>query len=638
MKAKSLIPVVATFTVAGLASVGAATVTVSQIESRSIAAVTEELRTAGFDWVDIGADGLQVQLTGTAPDEADRFRALSVAGSVVDGARVTDSMEVAQAETITAPDFSIEVLRSGDGITLIGLIPAEMDRLGLLEQVARVAFDSPITDLLQTASFPAPETWDDAVEFGIEALRRSDKAKVSIMADNVSVTTLAQDETSRDKLRRQLEGLAPEGVEVALDITAPRPVISPFLLRVTREDAATSFDACAAGTEAGRDRIVAAARDLGVENPRCELGLGVPSPAWPQVTASALEAMQQVETGTLTVSDLDVRLEAGAEVADFGSVASQLRSALPSEFKLTALQADAQAVEPEAGPAEFTTTRSPEGLVQLRGRVADDLSRTAILSLARALFGTDHVSASVEVAEPTPTGWGPEILASLDALSRLNHGVANVAEDGISVTGVSGNADAPSAVARLLSGRLGEGADYDIDISYDKRLDAALALPTPDECVDQVNAILSERQITFDPGSATIDPASRDSVDAIAEIVGKCESVRMEVGGFTDSQGREEMNKALSQSRAEAVLAALLARRVPVGDLTAVGYGEADPIADNASEAGREANRRIEFRLLEGDETEEAAETEDASDAEDTGDDATDEETGGEEAEAESGE
>ena len=58
------------------------------------------------------------------------------------------------------------------------------------------------------------------------------------------------------------------------------------------------------------------------------------------------------------------------------------------------------------------------------------------------------------------------------------------------------------------------------------------------------------------------------------------------------------MNLSLSKNRAESVLSALRARRVVTGGFTATGYGEANPIADNATEEGREANRRIEFRLL----------------------------------------
>ena len=58
------------------------------------------------------------------------------------------------------------------------------------------------------------------------------------------------------------------------------------------------------------------------------------------------------------------------------------------------------------------------------------------------------------------------------------------------------------------------------------------------------------------------------------------------------------MNQQLSQARADAVLNAIMARRVLTSNLTAKGYGETQPIADNGTEAGREANRRIEFRLV----------------------------------------
>ena len=78
----------------------------------------------------------------------------------------------------------------------------------------------------------------------------------------------------------------------------------------------------------------------------------------------------------------------------------------------------------------------------------------------------------------------------------------------------------------------------------------------------------------------------------------RCLEAPIEIGGHTDSQGREEMNLNLSKARAEAVLTALRGARVKLKSLTAEGYGETQPIADNSTEEGREANRRIEFRLL----------------------------------------
>ena len=62
------------------------------------------------------------------------------------------------------------------------------------------------------------------------------------------------------------------------------------------------------------------------------------------------------------------------------------------------------------------------------------------------------------------------------------------------------------------------------------------------------------------------------------------------------------MNQELSQTRADAVLTALRVRRIPIATFTAIGYGEADPIADNDTADGREANRRIAFSLTKTEE------------------------------------
>ena len=106
MSIRSVLTVTVTFAVAAAVSVAAANVAATQIETRSVDAVAERLRAEGFGWVDVTADGLQLGLTGTAPDEAARVRALSLAGMVVDGARVVDLMEVAQRDAIAAPDTS----------------------------------------------------------------------------------------------------------------------------------------------------------------------------------------------------------------------------------------------------------------------------------------------------------------------------------------------------------------------------------------------------------------------------------------------------------------------------------------------------------------------------------------------------
>lgn len=620
MRLKRALPAIALVLVAACGAVLAASQAARVIERRSAEDVSARLMAEGQDWVRVETDGLLVTLSGTAKDEATRFEALSAAGKVVDSARVVDAMKVAEAAEITPPQFSVEILRNDNGVSVIGLIPAASDRAALLERIGRAVQGAEVIDLLETADFPTPKGWQRAVDFGLGALSGLPQSKVSIAAKKVSVTAIAESRGAKNRIESGLRQKAPEGLQVALDISAPRPVITPFTLRFLLDDKGARFDACSAAGEEGRRVILDAARAAGAEGDLdCTIGLGVPSPDWARAVAQGIAALDRLGGGTLTFSDGDVALVArqGTAQAAFDREVGQFEGALPEAFSLHAELPEPPdaAADEEEGPPQFVATRSPEGLVQLRGRMPDDRTRAAVESFARARFGNSQVTDATRTVEGLPAGWAPRILAALEAMSLLHNGAVIVEPDKIDVSGTAGNPDARAEVARILTEQLGEGADFEIAVSYDKALDAELGLPTPEECVAQINTVLSKRKITFAPGSDTIDAEARESIDKIAELMKQCQDVPMEIGGYTDSQGRESMNQELSQSRAEAVVNALLARRVLTSNLVAKGHGEEDPIADNSTEEGREANRRIEFKLIVPEEgaSAETGETEAAS-------------------------
>jgi outer membrane protein OmpA-like peptidoglycan-associated protein len=107
-------------------------------------------------------------------------------------------------------------------------------------------------------------------------------------------------------------------------------------------------------------------------------------------------------------------------------------------------------------------------------------------------------------------------------------------------------------------------------------------------------------QVQFDTGKATIKPVSSDLLDAVATVLNAHpELLRLEVQGHTDNTGSKALNKRLSQARASAVMAALLSRGVDKKRLTAKGYGQDVPIADNTTVEGRQENRRVQFSIVE---------------------------------------
>lgn len=598
MRLSSILIIAVTFFAAAVVSLVAANFSVKLIEENSEIGVRDALDDAGLTWAEVQADGLQVSLAGIAPTEALRFRALTTAGSIVDAARVIDELEVQAQADIAPPRFSIEVLRNDSGVSLIGLVPVTTDRATAISQ-----FDNMnVTDLLEVADYPAPTGWEDALAFAMSAMAQLPRAKASVEAGRVAITAIADSAQEKAEMEAKLTRSAPPSLDVVLDIAAPRPVITPFTLRFEQDADGARFDACSADTDGARVRILSAATRAGViGTPRCIVGLGVPSPTWGEAVEQSIDAVIRLGGGAVTFADADISLVGlpGSDQATFDRVVGELQTSLPDLFALQAKLPKVQ--DPNEGPPEFTATLSPEGQVQLRGRVSDAGLRQLADSYAQARFGTDRVYTATRIAEDLPSNWAPRVLTALEALAALSNGKVLVTPDSFSVRGDTGNPNASTEIAALLSAKLGDGADYDIDVSYEEKLDPVLGLPTPDECEAEIGTILKTGKINFEPGSATIDASALSVMDDIAEILNKCGDLALEIQGYTDSQGREAMNLALSQSRAESVLNELRARRVLTGSFTAKGYGEESPIADNGTEAGREANRRIEFRLIRPD-------------------------------------
>ncbi|MEZ4388889.1 MAG: OmpA family protein [Candidatus Krumholzibacteriia bacterium] len=104
--------------------------------------------------------------------------------------------------------------------------------------------------------------------------------------------------------------------------------------------------------------------------------------------------------------------------------------------------------------------------------------------------------------------------------------------------------------------------------------------------------------VNFKSGSDQLTAESAMVLNKVADSLKAWPNVRIEVGGHTDSSGSSELNRTLSQKRAEAVRQFLIGSGVDAGRITAVGYGEDKPIADNSTKIGRAANRRVELKRI----------------------------------------
>jgi outer membrane protein OmpA-like peptidoglycan-associated protein len=164
------------------------------------------------------------------------------------------------------------------------------------------------------------------------------------------------------------------------------------------------------------------------------------------------------------------------------------------------------------------------------------------------------------------------------------------------------------ANAQRLSGQIDELAA----VSNAARGGAKAAQETADSAVAGVNAT-NERisalddyepqtvaAVNFKIGSAVLLPDSKTKLDDIATKALNAKGYVLEVSGYTDTTGSVQLNRMLSQKRADAVIRYLVENHnIPLRRIvTPYGYGESHPVADNTSREGREQNRRVEIKLL----------------------------------------
>jgi outer membrane protein OmpA-like peptidoglycan-associated protein len=127
-------------------------------------------------------------------------------------------------------------------------------------------------------------------------------------------------------------------------------------------------------------------------------------------------------------------------------------------------------------------------------------------------------------------------------------------------------------------------------------------LPTPQQSIEK--ALLKDKKYTFsagvlfDSGKADLRPEAGRELDSLVNFLVKYPEVVLGISGHTDDIGTDESNQELSERRAKSVQDYLEIKGIRADHLRARGFGETRPIADNTTEEGRQANRRVECIVL----------------------------------------
>lgn len=112
-----------------------------------------------------------------------------------------------------------------------------------------------------------------------------------------------------------------------------------------------------------------------------------------------------------------------------------------------------------------------------------------------------------------------------------------------------------------------------------------------------IGSKIALRNIFFDTGKSTLRAESNAELDRLVKLMKDVPGLKIEISGHTDNTGSATLNESLSQSRAEAVVGYLTSKGIQANRMTAKGYGSSKPIASNATEDGKQQNRRTEFEI-----------------------------------------
>ena len=201
------------------------------------------------------------------------------------------------------------------------------------------------------------------------------------------------------------------------------------------------------------------------------------------------------------------------------------------------------------------------------------------------------------------------LIAGCANMNKAGNGALIGAGAGGVIGGVIGRASGNTAAGAIIGAAVGGTAGAAIGHYMDKQA-AELQRDLKNAKVERVGEgikITFNSGILFDVDKDNLKPAAKENLVDLARVLKKYDDTEIMVQGHTDATGSDSHNKSLSVERAESVGDYLKSNGVKSGRIDESGHGEESPVADNSTESGRQANRRVEVAIWANDQLKKAA-------------------------------
>ncbi|WEK06518.1 MAG: OmpA family protein [Candidatus Devosia phytovorans] len=533
-------------------------------EPQGFSALSERLLTqlARLEYGSVSIDGDTSTITGAPPS-------VEIAQAVTEDLQSANSIVTLEAPRIA--DYWMSASKQANSsIVFDGYAPDEATRTALAEHAnADISFFK--------LGRGAPERYQSAVDFGLDALDQMREGRFSLRDNVMSLTGLASSTADYRTLLDRLADGPPQGLILAMsEVRAP---------------AAADYSWSASLLDNG---VVAMSGDV----PSAEIETALLATAGPGATTSMVYASGEPSSfatsaelglGMLTLlQDGRVSLDDGAWTITGTPASPAARSEIETRFADQQLAAAgwSMALGEPVSIAESTPERppaTPEADSAIPEAPAVAVTRTPIV-----------------VAEPAPEVAAPPAaeVAQVAAPDGVDTPVTEPEPETLAIEPAQPVVPEPAPEAAAAPAQPEPVAAPEMA----ETPTAPQPVPSSDfaACAAPVAQFSARNAIFFGSGASSIAVESNAALDELAIDLAACPQATVHIEGHTDTDGDDMQNMALSVARAEAVVNALVQRGVAADRLYAVGYGETKPIADNATPEGKRMNRRIVVTVKAG--------------------------------------
>lgn len=575
----------------------------TSLQNTTIKRVNYILKNMENSWASVDVDGFQVTIRGKAPNENQRLKTIKFFQTTLAPTLITDRTGIQIPAQVTKENFKLIILKENDNISVIGLVPNKNYQESIISSISGYPNVKINVEVSNNKNTKMPIALESDLKLVADLLSLFSQGTISINSEKIHINILSLNNHDARQLKHKLSDKIKFKSNFLVDIVAPKTLISPYYFEYSIDNNIGTLNTCSFETVSDRDSVITQTKKFPLKViPNCNIGIGSPTSNWVDTVKATVTLLQEIGEGSLKFSDLEIKLmlKETDPKREILKLVDEFKQKLPKEFRfyLTLPKHDSQIEAKVEQPLAIKVEKSSSNNINITGHLNSELEKQVIRSYAKALFPKFRVNLNISLTGIASTNFVQNTTIAMEALKELHSGTLIAQKNKIKLIGRVSSKLNSHTVEEYLKNMLPPNNIIETDIIFDKSLSPVMVSMTPEQCVNNISEILKKEKIAFEPASTAIKGSSRIAIKKIATVVRKCENVRMEISGHTDSQGGKEMNLNLSQLRAESVKAALLSRKVLVKNLVPIGYGETLPIADNKTEEGREMNRRIEFKLL----------------------------------------